>query len=492
MRLKTKFSVFTTFFVVTVALGLSALFLIFEARYLVRRGREGQLSLARDAAKICRESVIMEDELFAMNYFNSAVQARGVIYLSFADTSGEIQIHTDTSLIGTLITPEMAGDSEGSEEALLHTYQDSLGETVSVASMPVMVSDTRLGTVFVGFSEGILRDSIQESIAATTRRIIAVTLIMLIIGIISALILASKMIDPIDRLAWGARRIGDGSLDHRIDVTSRDELGELSGEFNAMAERLKELDDMKDNFVYSLTHDLRSPLSAVMGYISLMLKGVFDPLTRKQESTLKDVKSICHRLLDLIGDILDYAKVKSGSIEIEPEEADFRQIIQGIIKTLEPLGREKNVTLEAEMPPEPVPAFIDAGKVERLTVNLVSNALKFTPEGGSVKVTLSRGPGDIQVSVSDTGIGIPPEHIDTIFGEFTQLREHQKHSRIKGTGIGLSIAKAIVEAHGGKIWVESEMEKGTVFHYTVPDGRKNSGPLNKTPDDKNGQEEKGE
>ncbi len=472
MRLKAKFSLFAAFFVVAIAVGLSVLFLIFETRHLVRRGREGQLSLARDSAEICREAIIMDDELFALNYFNSAVQAEGVLYLSFTDASGMVQMHSDSAFIETVKDQDYYVEAMKADDAILQSYENEYGQIISVASMPVMIGDTRLGTAFVGFSEGILRDSIKESMAATTRRIIIVTAVILFAGIIGSFIMAYTMIKPIDQLAGGARKIGSGELGYTIDVKSRDELGDLAKEFNMMAQRLKELDEMKENFVYSLTHDLRSPLSAAMGYISLLLSGAFDPLSEKQSDTLSDVKSICERLLSLINDILDYAKIKSGKMEIEPFPADMREIVKTIVKSLEPLGTEKNITLSGETPEEPVEAFIDADKVERLTVNLVSNALKFTPENGSVKVSLEKGEKYFTVAVSDTGIGIPPDQIDTIFGKFSQLKEHQKHSRIKGTGIGLSIAKAIVEAHGGKIWVESKEKEGTVFYYTIPLKRK--------------------
>ncbi len=487
LRLKAKFSLFAAFFVVAVAVGLSILFLIFEARHLARRGREGQISLARDSAEICRESIIMDDELFALNYFNSAVQATGVLYLSFIDNTGTVQMHSDSSFIETVKDKEYYVEAMQSGDAILQSYENEAGEIVSVASTPVMVGDTRLGTALVGFSEGILRDSIRESMAATTRRIVIVTAIILFAGIIGSFIMAYTMIKPIDQLAGGARKIGNGELGYTIDVKTRDELGDLAKEFNTMALRLKELDEMKENFVYSLTHDLRSPLSAAMGYISLLLSGAFDPLSSKQFETLTDVKSICDRLLSLINDILDYAKIKSGKMEIDPAPADMRQLVEKIIQTLKPLGSEKNVELSCDLPEDSVEAVIDADKVERLTVNLISNALKFTPENGRVKVSLEKSEKDFTVAVADTGIGIPPDQIETIFGKFSQLKEHQKHSRIKGTGIGLSIAKAIVEAHGGKIWVESKENEGTVFYYTIP--LKNPDPVKKEKANDTGREE---
>ena len=168
MTLKAKFGLFATILVVIVITGVSAFFLIFEAQYLDKKGREGQKEMARDAAKLCGQSIIINDDMMMYNYFNSVKQTVGVLYLMFVQPNGEVRMHSDMQFVGHTFKDEAAKKAIGSEKLLVQLYYDQDGEKISEVSMPVLDGEHRLGTVRIGFSEGVLRRSVKQSMASTT------------------------------------------------------------------------------------------------------------------------------------------------------------------------------------------------------------------------------------------------------------------------------------------------------------------------------------
>jgi putative ABC transport system substrate-binding protein len=233
-------------------------------------------------------------------------------------------------------------------------------------------------------------------------------------------------------------------------------------------EKLKELDRMKSDFVSHVSHELRTPLTAIKGAVDLMLREITGPLTEKQVHYLTRVRSNTQHLAGLINDLLDLAKIESGRIEVKSTRVSLSGLVHEVVEALRPVAAEKAIVLEATTPEPSILVWADRDKINQVLMNLIGNAIKFTPVRGKITISASRNGGEsVQVSVSDTGPGVPAEEREKIFAKFYQVAEGNGENS-KGTGLGLAIAKALVELHGGKIWVESEEGCGSTFSFTLP------------------------
>ncbi|TAK01728.1 PAS domain S-box protein [bacterium] len=232
--------------------------------------------------------------------------------------------------------------------------------------------------------------------------------------------------------------------------------------------RLKELDKMKSDFVSNVSHELRTPLTAVKGSVDNMLDGLTGTLNDKQVRYLTRIKSNADRLTRLINDILDLSRIEAGKIDLKPAVLPLVTLAKEVAEGLRPVAVDKLISLEVASPDASVTAWADRDKVIQVLMNLVGNAVKFTPTHGKVSVAVERN-GDewVQTSVADTGPGIPLEEANKIFDKFYQIAQIGKQ-KARGTGLGLAISKALVEMHGGRIWVESEVGRGSTFFFTLP------------------------
>ena len=226
---------------------------------------------------------------------------------------------------------------------------------------------------------------------------------------------------------------------------------------------------MKDAFIHSITHDLRNPLTSMMGFMDMLAMKRAGPLTEKQEKYLDVMKKEATRLLGMINDILDVAKLESGRMQLNIEEIDINEVIKSSVQSMAGTAMKKGIKL-VNKTEGIIKVNADAKLLQRVLINLMGNSLNYTPSGGKVIVS-SEDCGDrIRVCVADTGIGMPPEYCEKIFEKFTQIKGQSKG----GTGLGLTVSKEIVEAHGGKIWAESEVGKGSQFYFEIPkEKRKN-------------------
>jgi signal transduction histidine kinase len=229
-------------------------------------------------------------------------------------------------------------------------------------------------------------------------------------------------------------------------------------------ERLMEADRLKDEFVALISHDLRTPLTSILGYLELTLEE--EGLTPTQRSYLEVVERNAQRLLRLVSDLLFVARLEAGQLELHESEVDLAAVAQQSVMEAEPRAAARGITLKCKT--EPVPDVAgDRGRIFQLFDNLVSNAIKFTPEGGEVRVSVTQANGAVRLEVADTGIGIPEVEQRRLFERFFRASTASER-QIQGTGLGLYISRAIVEAHGGEISFESEPGRGTAFRIDLP------------------------
>jgi signal transduction histidine kinase len=330
------------------------------------------------------------------------------------------------------------------------------------------------------------------------------TAILLIIGLVLAvlasLILARRMVAPIESLQVGAARVAGGDLGTPIRVRTGDELEDLADEFNRMtgqlresyagleqkiqdrtselADALGELEEKrreletvsahKSKFLANMSHELRTPLNAIIGFSEVLHEQMFGPLNEQQSVYVQDVLQAGRHLLSLINDVLDLSKVEAGRMELDLSEVSIPEALRAGIGINGGRANQGGVTLDLSVEPEDIVILADERKVRQVVFNLLSNAIKFTPPGGHVDVSARMTDGVVQVSVADTGSGIAPEDRELIFEEFQQARGADAGTRQEGTGLGLPLARRFIELHGGRLWVESEPGTGSTFSFTLP------------------------
>ena len=241
----------------------------------------------------------------------------------------------------------------------------------------------------------------------------------------------------------------------------------LFSEIEDKSRQLEEANQHKSEFLASVSHELRTPLNAIIGFSEVMLERLFGEVNEKQEEYLNDILSSGRHLLSLINDILDLAKIEAGRMELELGAFDVPQAIDNTLMLVRERAMRRGITLERSVEPRLGEINGDERKVKQVLLNLLSNAVKFTPEGGRIEVRAVVADGTVEISVSDTGVGIAPEDHEAVFEEFRQVGSDYAR-RHEGTGLGLALARRFVELHGGRIWVKSQVGQGSTFTFAIP------------------------
>lgn len=298
-----------------------------------------------------------------------------------------------------------------------------------------------------------------------------------LLGVSGALLLAyfhaRAVSDPLRRLARAMRRVGQGEFSRTLDIKAPREVHDLSVTFNWMTEKLEELDRLKSDFTAHFSHELRTPLTAIREGTSLLLEELPGRLNESQKEILGVIHSHTEQLFQTISSILDLSKMEAQLMEYEFVPCDFGEIIARSLQKVNLIAKRKRVSLEVHMEEDLPLLHLDEKRMQQVVDNLLSNALKFTPEGGTIvlNVELSQAvqgnSPELNVCVRDSGEGIPLEEQRMIFERYYQGGNGKLGSQ-QGTGLGLALARFIVEAHRGKIWVESELGRGAAFIFSLP------------------------
>lgn len=232
-------------------------------------------------------------------------------------------------------------------------------------------------------------------------------------------------------------------------------------------EEVKLIDKTKSEFISAVSHELRTPLTSIKGYASLLITGKLGAVPEAVKERLEKINAHSDNLVKMINNLLDIARIESGRAEMKMEKCDITAIIETARDLLTPQMREKNLQWKTDIGEGIPELFLDKHQVERIFINLISNAIKFTLEKGTITVRVRRDPRAATIEVSDTGIGVSREDLNKLFDEFYRV-DNVINQNVKGTGLGLSLVKKIVDAHKGRIWVTSEVNHGTTFHFTLP------------------------
>ncbi|MDP8229930.1 MAG: ATP-binding protein [Candidatus Gorgyraea atricola] len=242
------------------------------------------------------------------------------------------------------------------------------------------------------------------------------------------------------------------------------EIAAKNTELEAANRKLKELDRIKSDFVANVAHEFRTPLTIIKGNTDLVIKGGLGKVTPEQKDMLDGAVNIANRLSRLVNDLLDISKIESGKMKLKKGNLNINKIIEENLAVFSKIMKDKKQTLNKDLARDMPGINADIDKTTQVFINLLSNAIKYSPEGGKITVKSTTLEKEIMVEVSDTGEGIAPENIDTVFDKFTRVTAEKK----EGTGLGLPIAKDIVTLHNGRMWVKSELGKGSQFYFTLP------------------------
>jgi signal transduction histidine kinase len=263
---------------------------------------------------------------------------------------------------------------------------------------------------------------------------------------------------------------GGTSVPARVTVNPyKDGAGTQQGYLLVVTDESKavEVARMKDEFVGMISHELRTPLSAIIGFLDLLQHDPGQPLTEEQQEFVGIIERNAERLLNLVGDLLFTAQVESGRFPLDREEVDLGEIVRSAVASAGPHAQREGIELSAELAPEPVRMLVDAGRIGQALDNLLSNAIKFTPRGGHVTTKVRPFDGGVELSVRDTGVGIPEDEQGMLFTRFFRASTATRNA-VPGVGLGLTITRAIVLAHGGTMDVTSEEGVGTEFRFVLP------------------------
>jgi len=274
-----------------------------------------------------------------------------------------------------------------------------------------------------------------------------------------------SVVTPVQVMSQAAQRIADGRYDERVRVSGADELAGLALRFNQMAEKLDQVESMRRRLIGDVSHELRTPLTAIKG----SMEGLMDGVLPSTAETFQQIHAEADRLNRLVDDLQELSRVEARAYQLDFRSLDVSSLVQTVTKRLAPQAESKRISLDFELTPDLTPVLADEDRAIQVLTNLTGNALQYTPEGGQVTISVKRINDEVQFSVHDTGVGISPEHLSHIFDRFYRVDKSRSRQSGGGSGIGLTIARALVEAHGGRIWVESQGEgNGSTFNFTLP------------------------
>jgi signal transduction histidine kinase len=276
--------------------------------------------------------------------------------------------------------------------------------------------------------------------------------------------LSRRVVAPVQTLSAASQSIAEGHYDERVQVHGADEIAQLATRFNQMAAQLEQVESMRRQLIGDVTHELRTPLTSIKGY----MEGLVDGVLPSTPETFNQIHGEADRLARLVDDLQELSRVEAKAYSLDVRSVSVPNLVQTTVKRLSPQATTKRINLRSNLPADLPLLLADEDRVTQVLVNLVANAIQYTLEGGDVTISAVRHVDEIHISVKDTGIGIPPEHIDNLFTRFYRVDKSRSRNAGGGSGIGLTIARHLVEAHGGRIWAESKGDgQGSTFTFSL-------------------------
>jgi signal transduction histidine kinase len=294
----------------------------------------------------------------------------------------------------------------------------------------------------------------------------------LLLALALGLLLSDSVVVPLQKTQKRLATIAAGDFSGRVEVPNRDEIGALAADVNRMSDELQRLyqeletaSRHKSDFLATMSHELRTPLNAIIGFSEVLHEQMFGELNERQLAYVEDVLEAGRHLLSLINDVLDLAKIEAGRMELEISRVAVADVLTSAVSMHSERASRAGIELTLITEPEEITITADERRLRQVVFNLLSNAVKFTPRDGRIDLSARLDDGEVEIAVADTGPGIPAEELEAIFEEFGQASDGKQAD---GTGLGLPLSRKLVELHGGRLWVESEVDRGSTFRFTLP------------------------
>jgi signal transduction histidine kinase len=342
---------------------------------------------------------------------------------------------------------------------------------IEYAAVPKVVSGEQVGTVYAvrtAPQTGLL-GGLQETAGFLRHfwwQLLAAGAVAAAIALLLARWLARGMTQPLREMAEAARKMETGDYSERVHTRSRDEVGQLAEAFNRMSAELDGVERLRRDLVANVSHELKTPISALRAHLENLLDGIEEP----DPATLQVMLSQSERLGRLVEEVLDLSRLESGDMPLDQHAIEIEPLVSEVVSEIEVVSADRHVRVDSDVPADLPPALADRNRVHQVLFNLLDNAVRFTPEGGRVGISAAGRNGCVEVRVADTGVGIPEEHLPRLFERFYRVDAARSRGD-GGTGIGLAIARSVIEAHGGRIWAESSPGHGSVFAFELPVAR---------------------
>jgi len=476
------------FFLVLMSAGAFGYFFAAREMTLLRAHLESQgKSIVNSISGFFEHGILHSDRFFLQRIAEKIIEDEDILFCSVFDKDGKPLVHVAKK--ETVLDPDL-------------TYQ---------VTHPIRPGGGQLiGTFQIGFS----LNKLNRRMAEMRRDILLVTLGVIGIGILFTLIMTRVLLRPIEKLAEATERVAKGELTQAVDIRSRDEIGDLARDFNQMTlqlkesrmdlerkveertsqlevniaelnkartstlkmleelqaakrelemvnRELKEMDETKMKFIGIASHELKTPLTAIKANIDFILSEKEGKIPEYLRSYLLTIQRNTNRIQMRMDQMLDLSRIKSDRLIFNREQIRLTEVIGGYVNEVTPV--DKNLSVQVNIPQD-FQVYADRTALHDIFINLLSNAFKFTADGGQIFITASQKDQSTLLEIRDTGMGIPEDKLIMIFDEFYQV-EGGRHG---GAGLGLAIAKRLVEEHGGSIWATSQLEKGSTFYFTLP------------------------
>jgi signal transduction histidine kinase len=323
----------------------------------------------------------------------------------------------------------------------------------------IQVNDQLVGTLLVTGQDAVYDSLETEFLRQVNRSLLWAGLAAGAVALILGLLLARQLTAPLRALTQAAQRLTQGDVPE-VEVRGQDEIGELGRAFNQMAQSLTQQEVLRRNLMADIAHELRTPLTVIRGDLEALLDGVYQP-TPEALASLQEETLLLSRLVD---DLRALAQAEAGQLRLARQPTDLTGLLRGVIASFDLQAESQGQTLTLGLPADLPVVDVDPQRVRQVVANLVSNALRYTPPGGTVTVAASPTDQGVEIAVSDTGEGITPADLPHVFDRFWT----GDRGWAEGSGLGLAIARELVRAHGGRIWAESELHRGSTFRFTLP------------------------
>ena len=368
-----------------------------------------------------------------------------LLYLNIGYASDEIdliksEVNVKSDLYVDFIRREKTISSISIPDTRLRDKINSLFKTTSFVISPILPKEGSKGFLFIGI------ESVDTAITEGDEELIT--------------ILANQIGSSLEN----ARLFEQTWLTHQ---ELEQKVEERTHELTLVLEEVKKISKRKTDFISSVSHELRTPLTSIKGYASILLTGKLGSLPPEAQERINKINRHSDELVRLVNDLLDISRIESGKVIMKRESYDLKSIAEHVLDLLSVQLKEKQIEPQLNISKDVTAVFVDHSQIERVFINIVGNALKFTPPKGKITIASYKVGKEVQVDITDTGCGIPEEAREAIFEEFYRV-DNPINQQVKGTGLGLSLVKHIIEAHNGKIWVKSKAGLGSTFSFTLP------------------------